>query len=414
MHILFLTHYFPPEVNAPASRTWENVRLWTAMGHRVTIVTCVPNHPAGKVYPGFRSRFFQRDTVDGIDIIRVGILLAANRGMVRRTLSFVSYFVSVMLNTWRIPSTDIVISTSPQFFCGLAGVLFQRAQRPWILEIRDLWPESVIAVGAARPSPTLRFFEAIEHWAYRRADRVVALSPAFVAHIGPWREAKAPVDVIENGVDLDFYDAAQAQRVSAQLRTELAIGDRFVAAYIGTHGMAHGLTALLDAAERLRDRPDIVILMVGDGAERAHLAHEIARRKLTNVIMTGQRPKSDMPGMWQLTDVSLVLLRRSDAFKSVLPSKMFEAMALSRPIVLGVEGEAHRLIERCDAGIAVTPEDAEAIARAIVDLADDPARARRMGQSGRRFVEVNHDRRRLAGKYLSVLESALSDRQGRR
>ncbi|MBN8806916.1 MAG: glycosyltransferase family 4 protein [Sphingomonas sp.] len=413
MHILFLTHYFPPEVNAPASRTWENVRLWKAMGHRVTVVTCAPNHPNGIVYPGYRNRWFQRETIEGIDIIRVGILLSANKGMIRRTLSFISYMIAVILNAWRIPSADIVVSTSPQFFCGLAGAFFQR-RRPWVLEIRDLWPESVVAVGAAKHSPITRFFEAIEHWAYHRADRIVALSPAFVGHIQRWRPKGATVDVIENGVDLAFYDVEAAKHAGRRLRAELGLGERFIAAYIGTHGMAHGLTALLDAAELLRGRLDIVILMVGDGAERDSLAKAVAQRDLGNVIMTGQRPKSDMPGMWQISDASLVLLRRSEAFEAVLPSKMFEAMALCRPIVLGVEGEAKSLLARSGAGVAVAPEDAEAIAEAIRMLADDPAGARRMGEKGRLFVEIHHDRRRLAEKYVAILEQAVADHRAGR
>lgn len=414
MHILVLTHYFPPEVNAPASRLFENARLWVAAGHQVTVVTTAPSHPAGRVYPGYRNRLFSRETVAGIEVIRVWTWLAANEGFARRIANYISYLLSVAFQRFRLPAADVVISSSPQFFCGLSGWLFQTRRRPWVLEIRDLWPESIVAVGAVKRGRIIALLETIERWAYRRADRIVAVTDAFVPFIAARRGTVQGISVVKNGADLELYDPAEAGERGVSLRAELQLGDRFVAAYVGTHGMAHGLHAVLDAAKRLRDRDDIVFLFVGDGAERRALVAAAIEQGLSNVRIVGQRPKSDMPGIWSLTGASLVVLRRSDTFRSVLPSKMFEAMAMRRPIVLGVEGEARALLDAAGAGIPVTPESGEEIAAAIRALADDSRGAAALGDAGREYVLRHFDRRVLAHNYLNILEEAVRNpRYGR-
>jgi colanic acid biosynthesis glycosyl transferase WcaI len=409
MHILVLTHYYPPEVNAPASRLSENARTWAAAGHKVTIVTCAPNHPAGQLYPGYRNRWFQREAIDGVEVIRVWTWLAANEGFLPRVANYVSYFLSVLLQSFNIPKADIVLSTSPQFFCGLAGCIFQSRRQPWVLEIRDLWPESIIAVGAMKRGAVIRLIERVEAWAYRAADLVVTVTESFVNHVRAAR-TEGPVLVIKNGVDLAHFRRAPDDAVAA-FRAANGLTGKFVAAYVGTHGMAHGLDAVIEAADTLRARDDIVFLLVGAGAERDRLIAERDRRELTNVVMLGQQPKTMMPVIWSATDAALVLLRGLDTFKSVIPSKMFEAMALEVPMVLGVEGEAKALMEAGGAGVAIPPEDGAALAAAVTRLADSPALGRAMGASARAFVVREFDREILARRYLDALEALVAARR---
>lgn len=403
MHILFLSHYFPPEVNAPASRTYESAKVWVREGHRVTVVTAAPAHPRGVVYPGYRNRWKTRETVDGIELIRIWTFIAANKGFGRRILGFLSFPLSILLHRFSLPRADVVVSSSPQFFAGLSGRLLRRRDMPWVFEVRDLYPESVVAVGAMKKGRTIRFLEWVEKRAYRSANAIVSVTDSFVAHIRA-RGATCPIAVIKNGVDLDFYEAEGSQAAGDAFRREFGLEGKFIAAYVGTHGMAMGLTTILDAAELTRDDPGIVYLLVGDGAERATLVAERDRRGLANVLIIGQRPKSDMPAIWNATDASLVLLRRKDAFKAVLPSKMFEAMAMRRPIILGVEGEARALLDAAGAGIGIVPEDAADLAAAARRLAADRAAGAAMGYSGRAYVEANFDRTRLAIRYLDFLK----------
>ncbi len=401
MHILFLTHYFPPEVNAPASRTHENAKRWVRAGHRVTVLTCVPNHPAGLVYPGYRNRLKQWEEIDGIRVLRVGTWLSANQGIGKRILNYFSYLVSAVLLSPLVEDADIVVSTSPQFFCGLAGYFVSGARRvPWVLEIRDLWPESIIAVGAVRNRSLIRLLEGVETFMYRRADRVVALTNAFRWHIAGRGVPAALIDVIKNGADLERFRPSPRENA---FRADHGLRGKFVASYVGTHGMAHGLDTILQAAEALKADTRIAFLLVGDGAERAGLLSEKARRGLDNVVMLPQQPKERMPEILAASDACLVMLKKTELFKTVIPSKLFEAMAMERSIVLGVEGESREIVEAGACGLCIEPENAAALADALVRLADDPALCSRLGENGRKFVARDYDRDVLAERYLSLL-----------
>ncbi|MEZ5565055.1 MAG: glycosyltransferase family 4 protein [Gammaproteobacteria bacterium] len=404
MRILFLSHYFPPEVNAPASRTFEHCREWVLRGHEVHVLTCVPNHPAGKIYPGFKNRILQHELIDGIHVHRMFTAPAANAGFLGRSFNYSFYLLMATLVAPFLPKVDVVVSTSPQFFCGLAGYLVRLIKRvPWVLEIRDLWPESIVTVGAMAESRLTRALGWLESFAYRKADAIVSVTESFVPHIEA-RGGHGKVSVITNGVDLAFYspDAVSAAN-STELAEEFGISGKFVAAYVGTHGMAHGLDTILRAADRLRDVPDVVFLLAGDGAESGHLMQQRDEMRLGNVFIVGQQPKERMPGIWGLTNVSLVLLRKRAAFESVIPSKIFEAMGMARPIILGVRGESERIVEASGSGICIEPENDAELAAAVRQLALDPDRVRALGDAGRRYVEANYDRRRLAGRFEELL-----------
>jgi glycosyltransferase involved in cell wall biosynthesis len=407
VNIVVLTHYFPPEVNAPAARTHEHCREWVKAGHDVTVVTCAPNHPTGVVYEGYRNKLRQEEWRDGIRVIRLWTFLAANQGFGRRTANYASYMLSSLLAAPFLPAADVVISTSPQFFCGLAGYGVSRIKRaPWILEIRDLWPETISTVGAIHSGPLLRVLEAVETWAYRHADKVVALTNAFRDHIQARGVPSSRVEVVTNGVDLSLF---QREPKDASVAHQLGLEGKFVAGYLGTHGMCHKLETVLEAAKLLEHDRRIAFLLVGGGAERARLLELKERMRLANVVMLDQQPRERVPPLWSVVDVGLVLLRRSDLFKTVIPSKIFEAMAMERPIILGVEGESRRIIEDAGAGIPITPESAEELAQAVVTLADDPERARQMGRKGRRHAEQAYDRRVLAARFERIMASLLPD-----
>jgi len=406
--ILFLTHYFPPEVNAPASRTYEHGRAWAQLGHDVTIVTCAPNHPTGVVYSGYRNWLWQEKRVDGMRIIRLWTYLAANKGVGRRSLNYVSYMASALLAVPFLPTADVVISTSPHFFCGLAGYGVSRIKRaPWVLEIRDLWPESIRAVGAVRSRRVIQTFGRVASWAYRKADKIVVLTDSFRKHIEAQGIAPAKIEVIKSGVDLSLF---RRQIKDERLARELKLEGKFVAGYLGTHGMAHGLETVLEAAGLLRNDDRIAFLLVGSGAERARLVALKRRMGLTNVVMLDQQTKECMPRLWSLVDASLVPLRRSDVFKTVVPSKLIEAMAMACPIVLGVDGESRSIVEKAGAGIFVTPEEPKELAEAVVGLVDDPEHAVEMGRNGRRHVELHYNRHVLAAQFEATLAKVAAKR----
>ncbi|MBX3303405.1 MAG: glycosyltransferase family 4 protein [Nitrospira sp.] len=403
MRILFLSHYFPPEVNAPATRTYEHCRQWVNDGHDVTVVTCAPNHPQGRVYEGYRNRVFQRETIDGISVIRVWTFVTANEGFFKRTLNYLSYMCSAILVSLLLPKSAVVLSTSPQFFNGLAGYFVSRLLRiPWILEIRDLWPESIVAVGALRNPAIIKMLEWVERFTYRKADRIVPVTDAFKSYMLSKGIEAGKIVVVKNGVDLTRYTPLDE---TGSLAEELGVKGKFVVSYFGTHGMAHHLETIFHAARRLTNSKDVVFLMVGDGAERQALIRMRDTMTLDNVMMLEQQPKSLMRELWGLSNVSLVLLKKSDLFKTVIPSKIFESMAMAKPIILGVEGESAELIQAAQAGICIEPEHTDDLAARVLELSQKPAWCQQLGRNGRAYVVQHFDRVVLARKLVSVIET---------
>ena len=412
MHIIFLTHYFPPEVNAPASRTYENARRWVLAGHRVTVLTCAPNHPNGIVYPGYSNSLWQWEECNGIRVLRVKTFLSANKGSVGRIGNYLSYLVSAVCFSSLIGRADVVVSTSPQFFCGLAGAFVSYLKCvPWVLEIRDLWPESISAVEAISSQRVLGVLEKIETWMYKRADMIVSVTDSFVRHFLERGISREKIAVIKNGADLDAFTPGELENC---FRKKYNLNGKFVVSYVGTHGMAHGLDTVLKAAEMLCDESNIVFMLVGDGAERENLLRRKESLGLSNVMMLSQLEKSLMPQVLAASDASLIHLRKADLFKSVIPSKIFESMAMERPIILGVEGESRKIIEAAGCGICTEPGNAREMADAVLRLNQDRKMAEMLGKSGRQYVADYFDRDTLAKRYLSMLmqlESGLPSTQ---
>ncbi len=404
MRILFPSHYFPPEVNAPASRTYEHCKQWVQDGHEVTVVTCAPNHPQGTVYEGYRNKLIQWENQDGIRVVRIWTYVTANQGFLKRTVNYISFMMAAILSAPFLSGFDITLSTSPQFFNGLAGYAVSRLKRtPWILEIRDLWPESIVAVGAITNRTIIGLLEALELFAYRRADHIVVVTDSFKTHIQDKGICKQKVTVIKNGVDFSLYKKPPDNPVS--LAAKIGIEGRFVASYIGTHGMAHHLETILQAADELREWQDIVFLLVGDGAERDRLLAMKDSMNLSNVVMLDQQPKTAMPHFWSLSNVSLVLLRKCDLFKTVIPSKIFESMAMERPIILGVEGESSELLKSAEAGICIEPENEKDLAAQVLNLYQNPRRCQELGSNGRKYVLENFARLVLANRFSDLIRN---------
>jgi hypothetical protein len=402
MRILFLSDNFPPETNAPASRTYEHAKRWVAAGHSVIVITGAPNFPSGKLHAGYRNALWTRQEIDGIRVVRVWTYITANEGFLRRTLDYMSFMVSATIASVFIRRPDIIVATSPQFFTPCAAwviSLFKR--RPFVFELRDLWPDSIVAVGAMKETRPIRMLRKLEYFLYRKAARIVSVTASFKTVLAGNGIDPHKIAVVPNGVDLDAY--LPGDKPGALVR-QWALEGKFVAAYVGTIGMAHGLDTVLAAAERLQHRHDVVFLLVGTGAEQAVLIQRCEERGLSNVKFVGAVSKAQVREYWKVCDVALVLLRDTPLFAHVIPSKMFEAMGMERPMILGVRGESRDILEAAQAGIAIEPQRADQLADAIVRLADDPVLRTFLGKSGRRFAADRFNRDRLAHEMLNVLK----------
>lgn len=411
MRLLFISNYFPPEVNAPATRLIEHARQWVADGHDVEVMTSVPNFPEGRVYDGYDNRY-QEEEADGINVRRVPMYVAENKGTLKRTLSYISFMLSCIFYCRKVrPKVDAVVATSPQFFAAIGGYVVARIKRvPFVLEIRDLWPESVVAVGAANRSPIIRVFEKIEVFLYRKADHIVVVTNAFKTNIVGKGIEPEKISVLKNGFDLSSLETTLDPSTLEDMRRDFALEGKFVASYIGTIGMAHGVEVLLEAAKLSQD-PDVVFMIVGTGAERERIERLQAELQLPNVRLIEKQPKERVPYLLELTDVSVVHLKDTPVFRTVIPSKIFEAMALRRPIVLGVRGESQEIIEESGAGIPIQPENPQKLVEAIEQLRRDRPLYAKMATAGLEYVHRFHDRKLLARRYWDILENVASGKR---
>lgn len=404
MHILFLTDNFPPEVNAPASRTFEHCREWVRAGHRVTVITGAPNFPTGKVFAGYRNKIWQTETMDGVKVIRVWTYITANEGFFRRVLDYVSFMVAATCAAPAVRNVDVVIGTSPQFFTACAAWMVGTMKRvPWVFELRDIWPESIKAVGAMRDSAVIRLLEKMEMFLYRKASRIITVTHSFKRTLERRGIAGEKIDVVTNGVDLSSFVPLPKDQ---EMVEELGLHGKFVAGYIGTHGLAHGLETLLDAAAMLKDLPegkDIQILFLGDGARKAGLVADARARGLDNVVFLDTVPKAHVSRYWSLLDVSIIHLRNSELFATVIPSKLFECMGMGIPVLHGIPGESAEIVRRENVGEVFASGNHTQLVQLLLRIRDDKPGYELYRQNCLQAAR-HYERRELAATMLDSIE----------
>ena len=398
MKLLFITDNYPPEVNAPATRTYEHCRRWVEQGVQVTVVTCAPNFPAGKVYPGYKNKLYQKEYVDGIEVIRVWSYITANKGFAKRVLDYLSFaLMAFVVGLFR--KFDLIVATSPQFFTTWAAwALSIIKRRPWIFELRDLWPESIKTVGAMRQGRLIDFLEKIELGLYRHASLVIPVTDAFKKNLVNRGMNEEKLKVVTNGANLELYAGREQDNA---LRRELGLDGKFVVAYIGTHGMAHSLDFIVESLAKLDDK-EIHFLFIGDGAMKSAVVERASQLELTNVTFLNPIPKEEVPRYLSICDASLAPLKKSDTFKTVIPSKIFEASAMEKPTLLGVEGQAQEIIETYSAGLCFEPENSSDFLDKTVRLKTDRQLYLRL-QQGCRSLAADFDRRVLADRMLEIM-----------
>ncbi len=399
MNILFLTDNFPPESNAPANRTYEHCIEWINKGAQVTVITCAPNFPKGKIFAGYKNKLYQTEEMDGIKVIRVWSYMSGNKGVLRRTLDYVSFGVMAFLVSLFI-KTDVLVATTPQFFTALFGWLAAFLKRkPWIMEVRDLWPESIKAVDAIQQNGVIDFLEKIELFLYRQATRIIVVTDSFKENISERGISKGKIDVVKNGVILSQYPVLPK---SENLLKKYNLEDKFIVGYLGTHGLAHKLDFILECAILVKD-PDIHFVFVGNGAKREELLEQKKRLNLKNVSLLPSVTKLETKEFISIFDVSLVNLSKSKTFKTVIPSKIFENASMGKPILLGLEGESKQIINDFEAGICFEPENKLDFAEKLKFLKEDK-KAMEYYKKGALKMAQAFDRRLFALKMFAIIK----------
>ena len=358
--ILLITDNFMPETNASATRAWAHARIWAAKGYKVKVLTTAPNFPFGKVYEGYSNKVFSKNFDCGVEIFRVWSFISENKGFFMRVLDFISFGITAFFVGLFIKS-DKIIATSPQFFVALSAMAISFFKRtPWIMEVRDLWPDSIKSVGLLNDGIIFTFLKKLEMICYKSSSKIIVVTKTMVSELIKKGVSKNKIEVVYNGVKKDDYKKKYEKINLPNLEGKTILG------YIGTHGMAHKLDFIIKCAANFQDKKNLHFLFVGDGSELNNLKNQ--SRKLNNVTFIGNIPKSKIPSYYSLIDFSIVNLKKDDLFKGALPSKIFESCLMLKPVLLGVDGEAKTLIDKYKFGVFYEPENIDAFKKAVEEI----------------------------------------------
>ncbi len=404
MKILLLTKYFPPEPGAGSTRAYEHAKRWQKLGADVTVITCFPHYPDGIIPEKYKGHTLFEEEMNGIKILRTFTYAAPNKGKVKRSLGYFSFmFSSVLQSAVKTGKFDLLVASSPPITVGISGMILAMFKRiPFVFEVRDLWPESIVQLGQITNKAVIKILEFLEVLMYKRAAAIIGVSDPFVEIINAKGISKDKIKIIKNGVDLSLFTPLEYDK---KLAEELNLTGKFVIAYFGTFGLAHALDKVLLAAYKLKDNAKIHFLLIGDGAEREKLNRMKKEFQLTNVSILPMIKKSELKKYYSISDLMLVPLRNLPLFDSALPSKMFEIMAMKKPILTTVKGEAQKLVENAETGKYAEPENPEAMAEAIKEIYLNRDWLKIAAANGRNYVENHFDRDKLAADYFLLLKS---------
>ena len=419
MRILFLTQYYPPETGAAPLRAYHFAAKLAKRGHVVTVVTGMPNHPSGVKLPGYRGRLASREDRDGVHVRRCYLFATARKTFATRMLNQLSFMVTAFFGSLFAGRCDVILVTSPPLFLGVSAWLLGVVRGvPTVLDVRDYWPHAAVALGQLRSRPAIRLAERLERFLYRRAARLVAVTPG-MRHL--MLERGIPfhrIELVPNGADLESFtpaatgggasgdSAAPGRPVSGD---PAAPGDgKRTVLYSGTHGLVHGMEVIVDAADLLRDDDRIRFLMVGDGVAKDGLIAEARRRSLANVEFAPSRQPRDLADAIRDADVCLATTTGGEFSSGTIPVKVFDYMACAKPVVAAVSGDARDVINASGGGIVVEPGDARGLSDAIRNLLADPGACETLGARGREFVSREYSRERLAERMDDVVTSVVA------
>lgn len=406
MRILYLSQYFFPETGATQIRAYEMAKHWVQLGHQVTLIAEIPNHPTGIVPLEYRGKLYQRDLLDGIEVIRVWVKASPQKNFRNRLLFYLSYMLTSTLAGLSLVNGhyDLIFASSPPLFVGGAALALHYLKRiPMVFEVRDLWPESAVALGELNNPMAINLSTRLEETCYRVAKKIVVVTDGIRHRLASRGIAADKIALIPNGADTELFRFNPAVR--DKIRSELGLQDKFVAIFAGMHGIAYDLATLVEAARLLREVADISILLIGEGPKKAETAALIQQHGLTNISMLPEQPFILIPSFLSAADVAVIPLRKLELFKATLPVRMFDAWACNLPVILGVEGEARELLEKAEGGLFIPPEDPQELAAALMRLRASPDERQKMGESGRAFTVQNYSRHSLAGKLITELEA---------
>lgn len=401
MHILLISDNFYPETNAPATRGFDHCRVWVKNGYKVTVVTSFPNFPTGKIFSGYKNKFNQMENIEGINVLRVWTYISPNAGIWRRILDQISFMFSSFINALFLKDIDVIIGTSPHMFTPISGILLARIKKlPFILELRDLWPDSMLAVGIDDKKILFKLAKFLEKKIYFNADKIIPVTYSFKKYLIGHGIFKDKIKVIMNGVNTEFFNFYNNKYVKRSSKV-------FTISYIGTIGMAHSIETIIEAAKILNENYGslkIQFQIIGDGADREKIEKQAF--DLNNIRLFPMMTKKEVLKYLDQSDVGLVHLRKNILYNTVIPSKMFEYMAMGNPILHGVDGESLEIINKYRLGFYFESENANSLCAAIIKLYNNKSLYNEMSKNCVKTAKL-FDREILALRMLEEIKQVV-------
>ncbi len=403
MKILILTQYFPPEVGAPQNRLFELAVRLQKQGVHITVLTAMPNYPQMKIHDAYKGKTYARENIQGLDVHRSWIYVTTSKGIAKRLLNYFSFvFTSFWIGLFKVKKHDYILCESPPLFLGITAYMLKVIKRSQLIfNVSDLWPESAEKLGLVTNKTMLNWATKLEEFLYRKSVIVTGQTQGIVRNIQERFPSKT-VYWLPNGVDLSLFDSVN---VSSDWRQKNGFDNSdFLLLYAGIIGHAQGLEVIINAAARVQNEKAIKFILLGSGPVKQELIELKEKLGVKNVFFFDAVGKSEMPSITAAIDVAVIPLKKLDLFKGAIPSKIFENLAMKKPLLLGVEGEAKELfIDRGEAGLCFEPENDEDLAKKVLSFYNDPKALTAMGQNGFEYVKENFTRDLIAHRFWVFL-----------
>lgn len=404
MKLLILTQYFPPEVGAPQNRLYELAVRLKDKGIDVSVLTAMPNYPQMKVHEGYKGKFYRYEEMTGLHVHRSWIYVSTSKGIFKRLLNYFSFVkTSFWVGLFKVGKCDFILCESPPLFLGMTAYLLKKLKgAKLIFNVSDLWPESAEKLGLVTNKFFLKRATKLEEFLYRKSDLISGQTQGICKNISS-RFPDKKIFWLPNGVDLNYYNL---ESVDKTWREKNGFDkDDFILLYAGIIGHAQGLEVIVKAAEQLKNMQHIKFLLLGSGPEKDKLLKLKEDLKTDNVYFLDAVSKKEMPGIVAGSDVAVIPLKRLDLFKGAIPSKIFENLAMKKPILLGVEGEAKELfIDEGKCGLAFIPEDSVDLKNKVIQLYENKAELTQLGENGYNYVNRNFTRDKIANDFFNFLD----------
>jgi len=417
MHILIVHQYFLGKNDAGGSRWNQFAKYWSQAGHKITVLAGTVHYTTGKKRPEYKGKLVVREQeTENVEVLRCYVSKSYNKSFIGRFWAYVTFaFSSIWAGLFHTRGCDVIICTSPPLTVSLTGWILSKLKRvPMVFEVRDLLPESVIDIGVMKNKWLIKMSYWLEKKSYKTARWINVLTPAFRdALIEKKGVSPDKISMIPNGADLDIFTPGERNN---WVREKHGLGDKFVVTYVGAHGVANALMQLVKVAKLLKERdPQVQVMLVGDGMEKPMLKEKAAQWELDNVLFVDSVPKDMIVDYVRASDVCTAVLKKVDAYKTVYPNKVFDYLSTAKPVIIGIDGVARKLVERAGAGIYTEPENAEEFADAVLKLKANPRLCTEYGKNGLNFVRQNFGRDVLANRYLDILiNEIMSEKNNRR